>query len=82
MLKLPRKDKMKKGKMEGRKGKRRKRQREGVRKEWGSISGQRKELCMKKQKCLACYQEGKNFIESCQSNGRITVDFAVQVLRF
>ena len=47
----------------------------GFRIEWGSIKGNKKGLCKKKQTCFACYQEGKNFIEpwseevSCNTGG-------------
>ena len=54
------KEREKKGKKWKERGKDGKRKKE--RKENGGKLGKKKKMCKKKQNCLACYQEGENFL--------------------
>ena len=80
MLQFPRKEKEKKGRRDGREKKGRKEGEQGFGTEWDGTSRKKKDLCKKKQKCLACYQEEEQFIEPFQLKSSITVDFGVKVL--
>ena len=66
MLEFPRKEK-RKTRWREREKKEKSKGGKGFRIEWDSIKGNKKGLCKKKQKCFACYEEGKNFVEPCLS---------------
>ena len=75
MLKFPREEEGEKGKeteVKGKEGKERRkemdrkarvrRRREtGKEIEWGGVKGEKKKVCKKKRKCMACYQAGNIF---------------------